>query len=91
MIAMESSRLKSVNYPLNAICRFFPMAKDFLSLITFVSYIMHEQLAWDLRLRIADKQTNGICLGRAQHNQLGWQSFLGKPEVNPSVTMTILE
>lgn len=77
--------------PLDRYMSFLPNGKDFLSLITFVSYIMHEQLAWDLRLRIADKQANGICLGKKQHNQLGWQSFLGKPEANPSVTMTILE
>ena len=70
---------------------FLPNGNDFLPLVTFVSYIMHEQLAWDLRLTIAEKQANGMTLGKKQHNQLGWQSFLGQPKTNPSVTITILE
>lgn len=70
---------------------FLPNGEDYLPLITFVSYIMHEQLAWDLTLSIADEQACGMVLGKKQHNSLGWQSFLGKPEKNPSVTMTILE
>lgn len=77
--------------PLERYMSFLPNGSDFLPLITFVSYIMHEQLAWDLKLTIADEQATGMVLGKKQHNQLGWQSFLGKPEKNPSVTMTILE
>lgn len=70
---------------------FLPNGSDFLPLVAFVSYIFHEQLAWDLRLNIAENQAEGIHLGQQQHNQLGWQSFLGKPERRPNVTITVLE
>ncbi len=70
---------------------FLPNGANFLPLVAFVSYIFHEQLAWDLRLNIAEKQAEGIRLGQKQHNQLGWQSFLGKPEKQPNVTITVLE
>ena len=69
---------------------FLPNGKDFCHLLLL--FFHHaEQLAWDLRLRIADKQAyTGICLGKEQYNQLGWQSFR-KTRSQPSVTMTILE
>lgn len=70
---------------------FLPNGSDFLPLVAFVSYIFHEQLAWDLRLCIAEQQAEGICLGLKKHNQLGWQSFLGQPEKQPNVTITVLE
>lgn len=71
--------------------RFLPNGSDFAPLVAFVSYIFHEQLAWDLRLSIAEDQAEGFCLGKKNHNQLGWQSFLGKPAKKPSVTITVLE
>lgn len=71
--------------------RFLPNGSDFAPLVAFVSYIFHEQLAWDLRLSIAEKQAEGFRLGHQQHNQLGWQSFLGQPAKKPDVTITVLE
>lgn len=77
--------------PLSRYMRFLPNGPDFLPLVTFVSYIMHEQLAWDLRLCMAEKQVGGMVLGEKDNNQLGWRSFLGKPELKPFVTISVLE
>lgn len=83
---IEISELSLTRY-----MRFLPNGPDYLPLVAFVSYIMHEQLAWDLRLRMAEKQVGGMVLGEKDNNQLGWRSFLGQPELKPFVTISVLE
>lgn len=83
---IEISNLSSERF-----MNFLPNGDDYLPLVAFVSYIMHEQLAWDLRLRMAENQVDGMVLGKQHNNQLGWRSFLGAPEKKPFVTISILE
>ncbi len=83
--------IEIASLPLDRFMSFLPNGKDFLPLVAFVSYIMHEQLAWDLRLKMAENQVGGMVLGEKYNNQLGWRSFLGTPESQPFVTISVLE
>lgn len=70
---------------------FLPNGEHYLPLITFVSFILRDQLAWDLRLDLAQQQAGGMTLGQELHSQLGWTTFLGQPDVEPYVTLCIRE
>lgn len=70
---------------------FLPNGSNYPSLMMFVSFIMRDQFAWDLRLGLADRQVGGMVLGDKQNNLLGWTSFLGTPEKEPNVTICVME
>ena len=53
----------------------------------FVSFILRDQLAWDLHLGLAPEQVGAMRLGDNKSALLGWTSFLGTPEERPSVTI----
>lgn len=70
---------------------FLPNGKNYLPLITFMSFILKDQFAWDLKLGIAQKQVSGMVLGKKQDSLLGWTTFLGTPKKEPDVLLTIRE
>ena len=55
----------------------------------FVSFILRDQLAWDLHLGLAPEQVGAMRLGYNKSALLGWTSFLGTPEERPSVTIRV--
>ncbi|WP_445373779.1 type VI secretion system baseplate subunit TssG [Photorhabdus tasmaniensis] len=68
---------------------FLPDGKNFLPLVMFICFVLRDQLAWDLRLGLAENQAGGMVLGTKQNNNLGWTSFLGEPEKKPFVTISV--
>jgi type VI secretion system protein ImpH len=70
---------------------FLPNGEHFQPLVTFVSFILRDQLAWDLRLGFAPAQAHGMQLGEEQSGRLGWSSFLGQPPEDPYVTICVQE
>jgi len=68
---------------------FLPNGHLHKSLVNFVTFIMREQLAWDLCLVLAPKQINRISLGIDNGCYLGWTTFLGNPPRSPQTTITI--
>ncbi|MGL6297033.1 MAG: type VI secretion system baseplate subunit TssG [Plesiomonas sp.] len=68
-----------------------PNGSLFQPLAQFVSFILRDQLAWDLCLSFGDKQACGLRLGDEQSSRLGWSSFLGLPPHNPNVTICMQE
>lgn len=70
---------------------FLPNGENYLSLITFVSFVLKDQFAWDLKLGLKSKQITGMRLGDDYNSMLGWTSFLGEIERNPHVTICIRE
>ncbi|MFZ7231047.1 type VI secretion system baseplate subunit TssG [Avibacterium avium] len=70
---------------------FLPNGENYLPLVTFVSFILKDQFAWDLRLGLAKEQVSGMVLGTEQDSLLGWTSFIGHPVQEPDVLLTIRE
>lgn len=70
---------------------FLPNGENYLSLITFVSFILKDQFAWDLRLGLKPNQITGMQLGNDKNAMLGWTSFVGKPNKKPKITICIRE
>ncbi|HAT3905369.1 type VI secretion system baseplate subunit TssG [Citrobacter koseri] len=68
---------------------FLPNGDSFLPLTMFVAFILRDQLAWDLRLEMAPDQIGGMRLGEEKTSRLGWTTFIGQPEVCPSVTIQV--
>ncbi|WP_445496005.1 type VI secretion system baseplate subunit TssG [Photorhabdus sp. SF281] len=68
---------------------FLPDGKNFLPLVMFICFVLRDQLAWDLRLGLAENQAGGMVLGTKQNNNLGWTSFLGEPEKKPFITISV--
>lgn len=70
---------------------FLPNGENYLPLVTFMSFILKDQFSWDLNLGLAYKQMSGMRLGEKQDSLLGWTTFIGEPEKNPHVLLTIRE
>ena len=70
---------------------FLPNGENYLSLITFVSFILKDQFAWDLRLGLKPNQITGMQLGNDKNAMLGWTSFVGRPNKKPKITICIRE
>ena len=68
---------------------FLPSGENFLPLTMFVSFILRDQLAWDLHLGLAPEQVGAMRLGDNKSALLGWTSFLGTPEERPSVAIRV--
>ncbi|WP_323839540.1 type VI secretion system baseplate subunit TssG [Photorhabdus africana] len=68
---------------------FLPDGKNFLPLVMFICFVLRDQLAWDLRLGLAENQAGGMVLGTKLNNNLGWTSFLGEPEKKPFITISV--
>lgn len=70
---------------------FLPNGKSYQPLATFMSFILRDQFAWDLRLGIAPRQIGGMTLGLEQNSLLGWTCFVGSPASEPEVTIRVRE
>ncbi|ROP58150.1 type VI secretion system protein ImpH [Enterobacter sp. BIGb0383] len=83
--------LKINNLSFSEFLRFLPNGDQFEPLVRFVSFILRDQLAWDLRLGFGEAQASGIRLGDDKNASLGWSSFLGDPPADPWVTICVQE
>ncbi len=70
---------------------FLPNGAHFTPLVTFVSFILRDQLAWDLQLGFCQQDVGGLRLGAGQEMRLGWSSFLGQPPQAPFVNICVQE
>ena len=70
---------------------FLPGGEHFHALVTFVSFVLRDQLAWDLQLGFGPGQVRGLRLGEDQKARLGWSSFLGQPPEEAYVTICVQE
>lgn len=68
---------------------FLPNGKQYLPLVTFISFVLKDQFAWDLHLGLKREQVSGMVLGKEQNSLLGWTSFVGKTEDEPSILISI--
>lgn len=68
---------------------FLPNGQHYLPLTMFMAFILRDQFAWDLRLGIAAQQVSGMVLGTEHSTQLGWTGFLGEPDSEPEVTISV--
>ena len=83
--------LKINNLSFGQFLGFLPNGEHFHALVTFVSFILRDQLAWDLRLGFGQEQARGLRLGEEQSARLGWSTFLGQPPSDPFVTICVQE
>lgn len=70
---------------------FLPNGSQYSRLVTFISFVLRDQLAWDLRLGIKTDEINGLSLGEQKSSLLGWSSFLAQPPEQPTVTISVQE
>ncbi|MFG5959382.1 type VI secretion system baseplate subunit TssG, partial [Salmonella enterica] len=55
----------------------------------FISFLLRDQLAWDLQLGLAPEQARRMRLGDKSCSRLGRTCFIGQPVASPSVTLHI--
>ncbi|ENB3537555.1 type VI secretion system baseplate subunit TssG [Escherichia coli] len=67
------------NLKLERYLAFLPEGEDYQPLTTFVSFLLRDQFAWDLRLGLAPDEISGMRLGDRSTSQLGRTMFIGKP------------
>lgn len=77
------------NLPLTRYLAFLPEGEEYLPLTTLVSFLMRDQLAWDLRLGLEPDAIDGMRLGDKRCSQLGRTCFIGKPPKEAFVTITV--
>lgn len=70
---------------------FLPGGDNHQALTTFMSFLLRDQLAWDLRLDLAPEQAQGMRLGDRSRACLGRTAFIGQPKTPPFVTLHIRE
>ena len=79
------------NLTFNKMQMFLPTGSLHHSLVNFVSFILRDQLAWDLQLVLASDQVESMKLGVDTGCYLGWTTFLGRPPIEPCALITIQE
>lgn len=57
---------------------FLPTGESFKALKTLIAFLLREQMTYDLRLGLLQKELPPFELKREQNILLGWNSFLGK-------------
>lgn len=70
---------------------FLPDGGNHKALTAFISFLLRDQLAWDLRLDLAPEQAQGMRLGDRSRTCIGRTAFIGQPKTPPSVTLHIRE
>lgn len=55
----------------------------------FISFLLRDQLAWDLQLDLAPDQAQGMRLGDRASSCIKRTAFIGKPKIPPSITLHI--
>ncbi|EGY1704174.1 type VI secretion system baseplate subunit TssG [Salmonella enterica] len=68
---------------------FLPDGDDHQALKMFISFLLRDQLAWDLQLGLAPEQARRMRLGDKSCSRLGRTCFIGQPVASPSVTLHI--
>lgn len=68
---------------------FLPDGEHHQALTMFVSFLLRDQFAWDLRLDLAPEQAKGMRLGDVSRSCIGRTAFIGEPKMSPSVTLHI--
>lgn len=68
---------------------FLPGGENYQALTMFISFLLRDQFAWDLRLCLAPDQAKGMQLGNRSCSCLGRTAFIGQPMSPPSVTLNI--
>lgn len=70
---------------------FLPSGDTFEPLKTFVSFILRDQFAFDVKLSLAKNQLTEMTLGDDISCLLGWTTFIGEMPDYPSVTICMRE
>lgn len=70
---------------------FLPSGDTFEPLKTFVSFILRDQFAFDVKLSLAKDQLTEMCLGNQISCLLGWTTFIGDMPEYPNVTICMRE
>lgn len=83
--------LKINNLSFRDFLRFLPDGDQHQPLVRFMSFILRDQLAWDLSLGFGHQQANGMRLDSHQGASLGWSSFLGTPPERARVRICVQE
>lgn len=68
---------------------FLPEGENHQALTMFISFLLRDQFAWDLRLDLAPDQAKGMRLGDRSRSCIGRTAFIGQPKMPPSVTLHI--
>lgn len=68
---------------------FLPDGDHHEALKMFVSFLLRDQFAWDLRLDLAPEQAQGMRLGDRSSSCLKRTAFISKPKMPPSITLHI--
>lgn len=83
--------LKLSGLSFNQFLGFLPSGEYFHALVSFVSFVLRDQLAWDLQLGFGQGQLSGLRLGEDPRTRLGWSTFLGEPPEDAFVTICVQE
>ncbi len=68
---------------------FLPTGKDHQAVIKLVTFILREQMAFDLELGIKQEETLALRLGASEGACLGWTSFTGEAKKSRRVLIQI--
>nr|WP_302824927.1 type VI secretion system baseplate subunit TssG [Hafnia alvei] len=68
---------------------FLPDGENHQALTLFISFLLRDQLAWELRLDLAPEQAKGMRLGDRSRSCIGRTAFIGQPKAPPSITLHI--
>ncbi|HCB2207330.1 TPA: type VI secretion system baseplate subunit TssG [Citrobacter farmeri] len=68
---------------------FLPEGENHEALTLFISFLLRDQFAWNLRLDLAPEQAKGMQLGDRSCSCIGRTAFIGQPKSPPSVTLNI--
>jgi len=81
--------LRISNLSMERYLSFLPDGGNHQALTMFVSFLLRDQFAWDLRLDLAPEQAKGMLLGDSARSCIGRTAFIGQPKVPPSITLHI--
>lgn len=83
--------LRISNLPMSRYLSFLPDGDNHQALRTFMSFLLRDQLAWDLCLDLAPEQAQAMRLGDNACTCIGRTAFIGQPKMPPSVILHIRE
>ena len=81
--------LRIGNLSMSRYLSFLPDGNNHDALKMFISFLLRDQLAWDLRLDLAADQAQGMRLGERASACIKRTAFIGKPKMPPSITLHI--
>ncbi|MGY3572082.1 type VI secretion system baseplate subunit TssG [Vibrio paucivorans] len=68
---------------------FLPSGKEYQPLCKLVEFILREQMAYDIELKMLEEQTPTMSFNKNSAVALGWTSFLGQGPDEQSVTIQV--